>query len=219
MSERLTIGIQGGPGSFNEEALHDYAERHSLTEGEDYDVAYMHTTEDVLKALKKRRIDQGIFALHNAAGGIVDESVDAMGQYNYETVEKMRIQISHTLMVPNGAELDSETVLITHPQVLSQCEKTLYQRYPKLEKTSGDGPEIDHALVAQRMAEGKSVTAGGVVFDSQKIATMGSINLAKMYGHTIVDQNMQDRGDDNPTSFMVVKRRKPFMRRMADKLH
>lgn len=206
--EHLTIGIQGGKGSFNEEALQDYTQRHHL---ENVAVKYMHTTEDVLSALhaknKKQRIDQGIFALHNAAGGIVDESVEAMGRYNFESVDKIRIKISHTLMVRNDAIFDPDTTtLITHPQVLAQCENNLEERYPELKKTSGDGPLIDHALVAEYMAENRPVSAGGVIFDAKNIATMGSKRLAELYDLTIVDKDLQDLGDQNYTSFLVVKK-------------
>jgi chorismate mutase/prephenate dehydratase len=218
-NERLTIGIQGGKGSFNEEALHDYAERHSLVEGEDYNVVYMHTTKDVLRALKKRRIDQGVFALHNAAGGIVDESVDAMGQYNFETIEKMRIKISHTLMTRRDVDFDPENItLVTHPQVLDQTRKNRDEKYPELKEASGDDQFIDHAYVAERMAEGRPVTAGGVVFEAKNIATMGSKRLAEIHDLTIVDKDLQDLGEENYTSFMVVKRRKPLITRLATKV-
>lgn len=206
--ERLTIGIQGGPGSFNEEALQDYTQRHNMR---NIDVRYMHTTEDVLSALHSdsaaKRIDQGIFALHNAAGGIVDESFEAMGRYNYESVDKIKIKISHTLMVRPDVKFDPDTItLISHPQALDQCRETIQQRYPTLAKTSGDGPLIDHALVAEYMAAEKPITASGVIFDARSIATMGSRKLAEINGLTIIDRDLQDLGDQNFTSFVVVKK-------------
>ena len=206
--ERLSIGIQGGPGSFNEEALHDYTQKHTL---KNYDVRYMHTTEDVLNALHTdnptKKIDQGIFALHNAAGGIVDESVEAMGKYNFESIDKIRIKISHTLMVGKGVDFNPQKItLVTHPQVLAQCENNLERKYPDLPKTSGDGPMIDHALVAEYMAQEKPVTAGGIVFDARTIATMGSRRLAEIHDLTVIDKDLQDLGDQNYTSFLVVQK-------------
>lgn len=203
--EGLTIGIQGGKGSFNEEALHDYAHRHKLQE---YNIRYMHTTKDVLHSLTEEKIDQGIFALHNAAGGVVYESVEAMGKYNFNIIEPFRIKISHTLMTRADVDFDNIKTIVTHPQVLAQCEKTLEQRYPHLKQTSGDGELIDHALVAEYLAEGEGrpIMAGGEIFDAKSTATMGSRRLAEINGLTIVDKDLQDLGEENYTSFLVVKR-------------
>ncbi|HEX8355667.1 MAG TPA: hypothetical protein VF611_22360, partial [Pyrinomonadaceae bacterium] len=65
MTKRLTIGIQGGVGSFNEQALGTYLERRGGAPGE-VEIRYLYTTDNVLSELKSRTIDRGQFAVENS---------------------------------------------------------------------------------------------------------------------------------------------------------
>lgn len=189
----LTIGIQGGKGSFNEEAVLDYLKRHAIT---NYSLVYLHTSASVLEKLHSGNIDQGQFAIHNSAGGIVHESITAMAQYTFMIIEEFAIKISHSLMIRRNATLSDITTIMTHPQVLAQCKQTLLQKYPQLLQTSGKGELIDHALVAKELNEKKL---------PKHIATMGSKILAKIYDLQIIEDNLQDL-NQNYTSFLMVKR-------------
>ncbi len=191
--EYVTIGIQGGKGSFNEEAIMYYLKRNGI---ENYKIEYLHTSKNVLRALHEGDVDQGLFATHNSIGGIVMESVEAMAQYKFSIIEEFAIIISHALMIRKDATLKDITTIMTHPQSLAQCKKTLEQKYPNLEKTSGEGELIDHALVAQKLGEGKL---------PKNIATMGSKILAELYNLHIVEDNLQDL-KENYTSFLLVGR-------------
>jgi prephenate dehydratase len=149
MMKKIIIGIQGGRGSFNEEAVFYYVQRNGIKE---YTIRYLHTTERVLQELHKGNIDLGQFAMHNSVGGIVKESVDAMAKYKFAILEEFAIKISHALMIRKDASLSNITTIMTHPQVLAQCQKTLVQKYPKLKQTSGEDELIDHALVAKQLS-------------------------------------------------------------------
>jgi hypothetical protein len=87
-----TYGIQGGKGSFNEEALMDHLSRHRK---ENYTIKYLYTTENVMRALQRGEIDFGQFAIHNSVGGIVDESIQAIARYKFMIIEQYAIVISH----------------------------------------------------------------------------------------------------------------------------
>lgn len=189
----LTLGIQGGKGSFNEEAIMYYIKRNNIT---DYTIKYLYTSENVLRELYEGNIDEGIFALHNSVGGVVYESIEAMGRYKFKVIEEFAITISHALMIHKDAKMSEITTIMTHPQVLAQCHSTLAQKYPKLEKTSGEGELIDSALVAKNLAEGNL---------PKNIAVMGSKVLAEIYDLTIVEDNLQDL-KENYTSFLMVGR-------------
>jgi arogenate dehydrogenase (NADP+), plant len=191
--DHITIGIQGGKGSFNEEAVQYYLQRNKI---KDYKIVYLHTTENVMRELHEGTIDQGQFAIHNSIGGIVHESVEAMAKYKFEIVEQFAIKIAHALMVKKGVTLKEIDTIMTHPQVLAQCKGSLSQKYEQLKQTSGEGELIDHALVAQALSEGKLPA---------NIATMGSKVLADLYNLDIVEDNLQDL-QENYTSFLLVKR-------------
>jgi prephenate dehydrogenase len=192
-TDRLLIGIQGGRGSFNEEAARALLGR---TPEQPYDLVYLHTTESVLRALHAGAVDRGLFAIHNSIGGMVGESVEAMARYRFTIVEEFAIKISHALMTAPDADFAAVDTVMTHPQVLAQCRNTLRQKYPRLRQTSGDGELIDHAKVAELLAD-RTLPA--------TVATMGSRVLADIHGLRVIEDGLEDLAE-NYTSFLWVRR-------------
>ncbi|HUD18850.1 MAG TPA: prephenate dehydrogenase/arogenate dehydrogenase family protein [Patescibacteria group bacterium] len=189
----ITFGIQGGKGSFNEQAIHDYVEKEEIKH---YRIKYLYTTAAVMRALHTGEIDFGQFAIHNSVGGIVGESINAMADYRFTIVKEFAIKISHALMIRKDATLEDATTIMTHPQVLAQCKATLARKYPQLAQTSGTGILLDHAVVARQLGCGKL---------PKEIATMGSRILATLYGLKIVEVNLED-AKENFTIFLIVTR-------------
>lgn len=189
----ITYGIQGGRGSFNEEAAHYYFERERIKK---YRIKYLYTSANVMQALHAGEIDKGQFAIHNSVGGVVDESIQAMASYKFTIVDQFAIKIAHALMIRNDAQLSDITTIMTHPQVFAQCRQSLAQKYPQLQRTSGMGKLIDHAMVAKNLSQKKL---------PKHIATMGGNILAKLYRLKIIEDNLQD-AKQNFTSFLVVSR-------------
>jgi prephenate dehydrogenase len=193
VTTRVVVGIQGGRGSFNEEAARHYMMQ---TPDDPYELVYLHTTERVLRALHEGTVDRGLFAIHNSVGGMVGESVRAMARYRFNIVEEFEIKIAHALMMSTTGEVADVDTVMTHPQVLAQCQATLAEKYPNLRQTSGEGDLIDHAKVAELLG------SGGL---PANVATMGSSVLADLYGLRVIEDNLQDL-DENFTSFLWVQR-------------
>lgn len=191
--DKLVIGIQGGRGSFNEQAARYYLNRAGIN---DFELVYLHTTENVLRALHEGDIDRGQFAIHNSLGGIVGESVEAMSRYKYHIVEEFAIQIAHALMIRHDADLAEVDTVMAHPQVFAQCKRSLAEKYARLKLVSGEGELIDHALVAERLGKGEL---------PKNIAVMGSVILADLNNLKIVEDHLEDL-KENYTSFLLVER-------------
>lgn len=191
--DRLVVGIQGGRGSFNEEAARYYLSR---TPDVSFEFHYLHTTENVLRALHEGTVDRGQFAIHNSLGGIVTETVIATARYRFDIIEEFGIKIAHALMIAGDAEFSAVDTIMTHPQVLKQCHTNLEMKYSKLKQTSGEGDLVDHAKVAELLGKGEL---------PKNIATMGSRTLASINNLKIVEDNLQDL-DSNFTSFLWVQR-------------
>lgn len=189
----LTIGIQGGKGSFNEEAIQYYVNRNNI---HNVKIEYLYTSKSVMEQLHEGAIDKGLMATHNSVGGIVMETIEAMAQYKCHIVEDFGIKIAHALMIRSDATLSEIDTIMAHPQVFAQCKDTLLQKYSHLKQQPGEGELIDHALVAQHLSEKKL---------AKNIAVMGSKMLADIYGLTIVEENLQD-AHTNYTSFLLVER-------------
>lgn len=191
--EFLTFGIQGGRGSFNEEALQFYLNKLPRTE---YKIKYLYTAEKVLLALHRGDIDRGQVAIHNSVGGVVLESIEAMAKFKFRIIEEFAIKISHALMIRNDAKFTDITTIMTHPQVLAQCKQTLSKKYANLKQTSGQKDLIDHSMVAKYLSEKKL---------PKSLATMGSKILAEIYDLQIIEDNLQD-AKENYTSFLQLAR-------------
>lgn len=191
-TDKLVFGIQGGRGSFNEQALIDYTKRHSIRS---YQVKYLYTTAKVLAALHRGEIDFGQFAIHNSQGGIVQESIRAMSRYKFAIVEEFAILIRHFLMKRKDVDFSDVKIIMSHDQVFKQCRRTLEARFPTYRLLTGRNDLIDHAKVAWALSKGKI---------DKNIAVIGPKILSELFDLEIVAGNLQDISE-NLTSFLMVK--------------
>lgn len=200
MSKRLTVGIQGGLGSFNEQALGMYLERRGY-KPRDVEIKYLYTTDNVLSELKAGKVERGQFATENSLGGPVRETLAARAKYsfeqNYEVLDSYSIPIAHCLMIHPDARLEEVDTIMTHPQVIAQCRATLALRYPGVTLEEGAGDLVDPAKVGEAIACGLL---------PRNVATISNRLIAEARGLKIVGRNLQDR-EDNLTTFVFVKLR------------
>ena len=192
----LTVGIQGGEGSFNEQALQSLQQ--STLSDESIDTKYLYTTKNVLDHLHRGEIDLGLFAIQNSVGGLVQESIEACAKHRFDIHHKFEILISHHLMkLPNITD-DKINKIMAHPQVLKQCRTTLIDRYPDVEIVSGQGELIDTATAAKALA-----AQNGEI--SSTIAILGPKILSDIYDLEIIDSDLQDN-QNNLTEFILASR-------------
>lgn len=190
----MKYGIQGGPGSFNDSALKDYIKRHNV---QDFEVVYLFTTEKVLTAIEQGDIDFGQFAIHNAAGGMVHETLEAVSKHDFQIVEEFGILITHNLMKLPSVPVEDIHVVMAHDQVLAQCREHLAAKYPQLEQRVGEGDLIDTATAAKALADGKV---------DKHTFILGNPIIADICGLETVDRDLQDL-KNNVTTFLMVKKR------------
>lgn len=189
----LIYGIQGGVGSFNEEAILSYLKRRGIGK---YKIKYLYTSPKVLADLHKGNIDFGLFAIHNSVGGIVEESIKALAKHKIKIVEEFAIPIRHFLMKKRGVDFKEIKAIMAHPQVFRQCVSTLKEKYPSFPQLSGKGDLIDTAQAARALAQGKLPI---------NTAILGPRRLAELYDFEIVEGDLEDDRINN-TSFLLVKR-------------
>jgi prephenate dehydratase len=187
------VGIQGGKGSFNEQAALKNLPSLGM---EAFQLRYLHTSENVLASLFSEVIDLGQFAIHNTLGGKVAESVEAMMRYRVDVVARYAIKVSHALMIAPDADLAEIDTVVTHPQVLLQCKATLRKKYSHLKLEVCSGELVDPARVAELMGQAQL---------PKNVATISSKSLSELHGLKVADSDLQD-ADENFTTFLLVKR-------------
>lgn len=186
-----TYGIQGGPGSFSEEATRQFTKQTGI----DPEITYLYTSERVLTAVENGDVDHGLVAIENSVGGVVFETVEALTRHRCEVEEFVDILVVHALVMRPGGNASDIKRIISHPQALKQCQKTLAKRYPEARKEAGKGDAVDQATAAKLLSEGE--------FDDNT-AVLCSRVCADLYDLEIVDTNLQDK-EDNYTTFLVIK--------------
>lgn len=191
---RPIVGIQGGRGSFNDSAIRDYLARQKR---QDWDVRYLHTTAGVFEALVRCEIDFGQFAVYNSAGGLYQESLEAIAANVFDIVEQYVFPIAHALMIRRDATFDNVDRIISHAQVYKQCRDRLANEYPHLACEVGTGELTDPASVAQALAAGELPVT---------VAVVSNPRLAELYNLQVVATDLQDRRDSAST-FLLVRRR------------
>lgn len=183
------IGIMGGMGSFSEQAAHEFAQNHGI---EKYEMDYLITTECALSAVEFGDVDFGIFAMENAQGGVVIESVEAMAHHLCEIVEMFYIPISQNLIARRGVNIGDITAVHSHQQALRQCREYLAEHFwtrPLIE-------EDDTAEAARKLKDGKL---------PKSVAVIANKSCADLYGLVIIKENIQDL-KNNLTLFIGVKK-------------
>lgn len=192
----IKVGIQGGRGSFNEQAVFEYITKSGLVEVE---VVYLFSTDRVLESLKQRLVDQGQFAIHNTLGGEVVETRQAKLKHDFDeyfkVLETYSLKISHCLMIHPEADIKDIRQIITHDQVLKQCAETMRAKYPHIELIEGKGDLISPAFVGEQIAKGAL---------PKTTATLTNVQTARLWDLKIIEQDLQD-AEENFTTFNLVK--------------
>ena len=182
------IGVQGGEGSFSEEAARIFAGNNGL---EPYELKYLISSEEVLSSVEKKRIEYGVFAMENAKGGVVIESIKALAEHKCDIVEMFYIPISQNLLTKPGTLIGNITEIHSHPQALRQCKDFLAEHFWTRPLVEAD----DTAESARRLKEGKLPDSAAVI---------AAKPCAEIYGLEIIQEDIQDL-KNNLTLFLGIK--------------
>jgi chorismate mutase / prephenate dehydratase len=192
---RIRVGIQGGHGSFNERAIHTYMNgKPEIFSEKEIDIVYLYSTEWVLEALNNGEIEYGQFAIANSIGGMVDETLECIGQYRWKRVANYEIPISHSLMTLPDIRNEDIDCIMGHEQAVKQCEQTLRKYYGDIPRIGGTGNLISSSNIAEAIANG---------ILPQTTASIGHHSLADIFGLQVVREHIEDRSD-NRTTFILV---------------
>ncbi len=179
------ISFQGIAGAHSEEALLIYAAKHRIPVTPEAQEGYF---RELFAGIKKNKL--GWVPIENSYHGTVVESVDLMREYKFEILDSYTHVINHCLAVNPGVKKEDITKAYSHPQALGQCAKYL-------EKNGITAlPYVDTAAAARYVSEKKM----------KHSAAICSKRAAELYGLEIIEDWIQDSGE-NETTFLLVKTR------------
>ncbi len=184
----VKIGIQGGKGSFSEIAGVTFAKNHGI---ENFEIVFQISSEMVLDGVESGVTEYGVFAMENAQGGVVIESVEALAVHQCKIVEMFHIKISQNLLTLEDIYLGDITEIHSHQQALRQCRNYLSEHFWTRPLIEAD----DTAEAARRLSEGKLTKTAGVI---------GNKACAELYGLKIIEKDIHDL-KNNLTLFLGIK--------------
>ena len=163
----LTIGYQGEPGAYSEEALH---QNYPSSEG-----VALRTLRHVFHRVADRTIDLALVPVENSQAGSVLETYDLLLEYRVMVVGEVALQVDHCLLaLPESERSDLKRVL-SHPQALAQCEAFVVRE--RLEPV----PAYDTAGAARMIKEEGRLEQ----------AAIASRRAAELYGLEVLAERVQ----------------------------
>lgn len=185
----IKIGVQGAKGSFSEEAALVFSKNHGIDSAE---IIYLISSDSVLENLEFQTIEYGVFAMENAQGGVVVESIEALAKYKCKIIEMFHIPISQNLLAKKDVHIGDIKEIHSHQQALRQCKDYLSENFWTRPLVEAD----DTAESARRLSDGELPQTVGVI---------GSKACAKLYGLSILEEDIHDL-KKNITLFLGVKK-------------
>lgn len=179
-TQNITVGFQGVPGSFSNEALDMYFSNTTKRKN------YPHF-EDVFKALKNNEIDYGVVPLENSSTGAINDNYDLIRDYGFYIVGEQSLSISQHLLGVQGSTIEELTDVYSHPQGLLQTSQFL-----------SENPHIQPREYANTAMAAQFVATQ----NDKHLAAIASTHAAKLYNLEILQDNIQNM-KSNSTRFII----------------
>lgn len=176
-----TIGYQGVPGAYSEEALISFLP--------DVQPVPVRTLADVFEALAEGRIDRAFIPVENSHAGSISEAYDLMLEYPVTVMAEHVHQVHHLLLGIEGTEISQIEIVYSHPQALAQTDRFLRQAQLRTE------PYYDTAGAAQMVAQR----------NDRRFAAVASRLAGGHYGLSVLAESIET-SSDNATRFFLIAR-------------
>ncbi|MBX3512134.1 MAG: prephenate dehydratase [Xanthobacteraceae bacterium] len=180
MATKRTIVFQGEPGANSHIACRERFP--------DYEPVPCPTFEDAFAAVSNGEADLAMIPIENSVAGRVADIHHLMPTSGLEIVGEFFLPLSHQLMAPRGASLDTVKTVQSHVMALGQCRNVIRE----LGLTAVIG--ADTAGSARQIAEAN---------DPER-AAIASRLAAEIYGLDILRENVEDE-DHNTTRFIILQ--------------
>ncbi len=185
MAKEMIVAFQGEPGAYSEQAVHKQF-------GVDSRTLPCRSFMEIFEAVHDGSATKGMLPVENSLAGTVIPAYDLLVDHDLSVQAEAIVRVEHCLMAPAGTKLRDIRQAKSHPQALSQCERTL--------KRLGIEPVIyyDTAGSARDLAANPEPGT----------AAIASELAAQTYNLEILARNLEDL-DFNYTRFFVLGKEDP----------
>ncbi len=178
------IAIQGGRGSFHEEAAIRYFGKHFITnECTDF--------QQLIGRVESKNADYGVMAIENSLVGSILKNFSMLRDSSLQITGEVYMRISLNLLALSGQTINDLKEVQSHPMALLQSEE-FFMQYPTIRLIETN----DTAESAKEIASDQLRGVGAI----------GSVDVAGMYGLSIIARDIETH-KENYTRFLVVSPR------------
>jgi prephenate dehydratase len=178
------VAFQGERGAYSEAAAVDFF-------GENIIPVSCRTFEEVFLTVEKGQASCGIIPIENSLAGSIHGNYDLLLRHELSIVGETQLQISHHLIAFPEVELADIRRVLSHPQALAQCERSLSRLLPDAELVA----TYDTAGSVQMLRD-KGIRDG---------AAIAGRRAAEIYGMSILAEGLEDN-PENYTRFLILER-------------
>jgi prephenate dehydratase len=181
--DKKAIVILGPKGSFTDAACSFYLKNKPAKK------IYSNSVSEIIEAVKKGKVKQGIVPIENSIQGTVTEVLDGINYSGISIAKAVVIPVHHCGAILSGKKVNT---ILSHPQALMQCSKFISRNYPNASLISTlSTSEAFQKIVREGMENAMAI--------GPKIA-------AELYGLNILKENIENE-KNNKTMFFVIRRK------------
>lgn len=147
------------------------------------------TFEDVFEAVVGGAASRGVIPVENSLAGSIHRNYDLLLRYDLTIVGEVQIRIAHHLIALPGVNLAGLRRVYSHPQALAQCERSLDELLPRVERV----PTYDTAG-SVKMLRDQDIRDG---------AAIASSRAALIYDMAVLRDDLED-DPENYTRFLIL---------------
>lgn len=188
----LKIGYLGPEGTFSEEAGTEYKKKVGAA-----DFIPFSTFHDILFAVHRGRIDEGIVPIENSVEGTINIVPDMlMNEVKLQIRQEIVIPVTHYLLAKKNIPLSKITEVLSHPQIIDQCKGFLRKKMPKAKirftYSSGEA--------CRQVSSSMDIGAKG------NLAAISTWAAARLYKLKVLKKQVNDY-PGNSTRFVVLSKK------------
>ncbi len=184
LKETPMVVFQGVSGANSETALMKIF-------GNDTNRINVMTFAETLDALQEGKADYAVLPFENSSTGSISGVFDLLENRELYIVSEVDVPISHCLVAPKGATLDTIRQVYSHEQGYLQC-KEFFENYPKMKFSA-----YHNTALAAKYVAGLSDTSVAAIADKR---------TAEIYGLKILAENISTN-QNNVTRFVAIAKR------------
>ena len=182
-----TLATLGPAGTYSGQAAKEILDRNDLN----CNIEFCNNISHVCKLVNGKQVKYGLLPFENMIHGSVVETLDNLFKLNLRVIDRITIDIIHSIAVlPEVKKTNIQTVL-SHPQALAQCSEYLKNNLPNVQLV----PVSSTAQAVVELKKRKDRTVAVVASNS---------SLSKDVLVEVLDVNIADN-KENQTRFVLVE--------------